>query len=236
MEAIGHAGTCLGILASDGVVIAAEKRNTNKLLDDVSFSEKIYKLHDDMACSVAGITSDANVLTNQLRLFSQRHLLQYGEPMPCEQLVATLCDIKQAYTQFGGKRPFGVSILYMGWDVHHGYQLYQSDPSGNYGGWKATCIGNNSAAAVSMLKQEYKEGETDLKAALALSVKVLSKTLDTNKLTPDKVEIATLTHNVKEKYTQISILPATEVQQLIKVFEAEEAAAEAEKKKDKQAK
>lgn len=45
MEAIGHAGTCLGILASDGIVLAAEKRNTNKLLDEVSFSEKIYKLH-----------------------------------------------------------------------------------------------------------------------------------------------------------------------------------------------
>lgn len=56
----------------------------------------------DMACSVAGITSDANVLTNQLRLFSQRHMLQYQEAIPCEQLVATLCDIKQAYTQFGG--------------------------------------------------------------------------------------------------------------------------------------
>lgn len=42
-----------------------------------------------------------------------------------------------------GKRPFGVSLLYMGWDQHFGYQLYQSDPSGNYTGWKATCIGNN---------------------------------------------------------------------------------------------
>jgi 20S proteasome alpha/beta subunit len=42
-----------------------------------------------------------------------------------------------------GKRPFGVSLLYIGWDRHFGYQLYQSDPSGNYTGWKATCIGNN---------------------------------------------------------------------------------------------
>jgi len=56
----------------------------------------------NMACSVAGITSDANVLTNYLRQFSQRHLLHYGESIPCEQLVASLCDIKQAYTQFGG--------------------------------------------------------------------------------------------------------------------------------------
>ena len=37
-----------------------------------------------------------------------------------------------------------------------------------------------------MLKQEYKEGETNLQAALNLAIKVLSKTLDTNKLTPDK--------------------------------------------------
>jgi 20S proteasome subunit alpha 3 len=37
-----------------------------------------------------------------------------------------------------------------------------------------------------MLKQDYKEGETDLKGALDLAVKVLSKTLDTNKLTAEK--------------------------------------------------
>jgi len=41
-------------------------------------------------------------------------------------------------------RPFGISVLYMGWDRHYGFQLYMSDPSGNYGGWKGTCIGNNS--------------------------------------------------------------------------------------------
>ena len=131
MEAIGHAGTCLGILSNDGIVLAAERRNTNKLLDEVFHSEKIYKLNDDMVCSVAGITSDANLLTNELRLIGQRYKYSYGESIPCEQLVSWLCDIKQAYTQSGGKRPFGVSILYMGWDKHYGFQLYQSDPSGN---------------------------------------------------------------------------------------------------------
>ena len=68
---------------------------------------------------------------------SFRYYHQYGESMPCEQLVAWLCDIKQAYTQYGGKRPFGVSILYMGWDKQLGYQLYQSDPSGKRTGLKS---------------------------------------------------------------------------------------------------
>jgi 20S proteasome subunit alpha 3 len=40
--------------------------------------------------------------------------------------------------------------------------------------------------AVSLLKQEYKEGETTLDEALSLSIKVLSKSLDVTKLTPDK--------------------------------------------------
>lgn len=56
----------------------------------------------DMVCSVAGITSDANVLTNELRLIGQRYLLEYGESIPCERLVSWLCDMKQAYTQYGG--------------------------------------------------------------------------------------------------------------------------------------
>lgn len=46
MEAIGHAGTCLGILASDGVLLAAERKNINQLLDDTILSEKIYKLNE----------------------------------------------------------------------------------------------------------------------------------------------------------------------------------------------
>jgi len=235
MEAIGHAGTCLGILANDGILLAAERRNTNKLLDEVFHSEKIYHINENMACSVAGITSDANVLTQELRLIGQQYYYRHRLPIPCEQLVSSLCDIKQAYTQYGGKRPFGVSLLYMGWDSHLGFQLYQSDPSGNYSGWKATCIGNNSGAAVSQLKQEYKEGEMNLSDALDLAVKVLSKTLDMTKMTPDKIEISTL-RRVNGK-TKIEILGTEEMEKLIKKFdEAEKAAEEAKKEKEKQTK
>jgi hypothetical protein len=32
-----------------------------------------------------------------------RYQLEYQEAIPCEQMVSSLCDLKQAYTQFGGK-------------------------------------------------------------------------------------------------------------------------------------
>jgi len=125
-----------------------------------------------VAASVAGITADANILINYARLSAQRYSFAYQEPIPVEQLVQRLCDLKQGYTQYGGAsslppinvalvsqgfsliiciafeysglRPFGVSFIYAGWDRTYGFQLYQSDPSGNYGSWKATCIGANN--------------------------------------------------------------------------------------------
>lgn len=42
-------------------------------------------------------------------------------------------------------------------DEHRGFQLYQSDPSGNYGGWKAACIGANHQAATNVLQGDYQE-------------------------------------------------------------------------------
>uniref|UniRef100_A0A8C0P7H7 Uncharacterized protein n=2 Tax=Canis lupus familiaris TaxID=9615 RepID=A0A8C0P7H7_CANLF len=82
------------------------------------------------------------------------YFLQYQEPIPCEQLVTALCDIKQAYTQFGGKCPFVVSLLYIGWDKHCDFQPCQSICSIRVL-WRteATCIGNNRAAAVSNVKR-----------------------------------------------------------------------------------
>ena len=142
-------------------------------------------LSSNIACSVAGIAADANVLINELRIYAQQHYYWYSEHIPVEELVMDLCDLKQRYTQFGGQRPFGVSFLYMGWDPHFGFQLYQSDPSGNYGGWKATCIGSNYMAANSILKQDYKDTPT-LSEALDLAIKVLSKSIDSAKLTPSK--------------------------------------------------
>lgn len=61
--------------------------------------------------------------------------------MPVEQVVKNVCNYKQAYTQYGGLRPFGTAFLFAGWDSNFGFQLYQTDPSGNYSGWKATVIG-----------------------------------------------------------------------------------------------
>ena len=56
-------------------------------------------------------------------------------------------------------------------DEERGFQLYQSDPSGNYGGWKATAIGANKQAAQNLLKQDYGD-DISMQGAIKLVIKV----------------------------------------------------------------
>jgi 20S proteasome subunit alpha 3 len=196
MEAISHAGACIGILSTEGVVLAAERKHISKMLETVGQTEKMFKISDHVATAVAGITADANILINYARLSAERYTYAYGDPVPVEYLVQQICDLKQSYTQYGGLRPFGVSFLFAGWDKHYGFQLYQSDPSGNYGGWKATAIGSNNQAAQSILKTDWKP-EFTLQEASRLAIKVLSKTMDSTSLNSEKLEFSTLTRNNK---------------------------------------
>ncbi len=138
-----------------------------------------------MVCAVAGLTSDAGILVNLIRSTAQDHLKTYNEQISCEVLVRTVCNYKQGYTQHGGLRPFGVSFLYAGWDDKYGFQLYTSNPSGNFSGWKATSVGANNSAAQTLLKQDYKD-DIDLKGAKELALKVLKKTMDSSNLTSEK--------------------------------------------------
>lgn len=131
------------------------------------------------------------MIAYSLSVLFVRYLYKYQEPIPVEILVKDVCNYKQQYTQFGGLRPFGVAFVFAGWDRHHGYQIYQSDPSGNYSGWKATVIGQNNQAGKSILKTDYKENAT-LASNAKLAVKILLKTMDSTTPSPERIEISEL--------------------------------------------
>jgi len=229
IEAINNAGTCLALQSADGVVLAAERKVVSVLLAPSKTSEKTYTIDDHCVCLVAGLTSDANILINQARLGSQRYLYTYQEQMPIEQIVKSICNYKQAYTQYGGLRPFGTAFLFAGWDRNFGFQLYQTDPSGNYSGWKATVIGQNNQAGKSILKTDYSENNT-ISQNLKIAVKILTKTMDSTTPSPERIELSVLRKD--EDGTLVHhTLAAAEIQVLLdeiqKELEAEQKKAEA---------
>lgn len=63
LEAISHAGTALGILAKDGIVLAAERKVTSKLLEQDTSAEKLYTINEYVDSAV---TSDVEGPENQV--------------------------------------------------------------------------------------------------------------------------------------------------------------------------
>lgn len=181
---IGNAGLCIGLTTKQGVILACEKESTSKLLESSKSSDKIYKVDSNIAVAVGGLASDANLLIDWARDYSQNHYIKYRNYTPVENLVRFIADEQQIKTIKGSNRPYGAGFLFAGWDRIYGYQLYNTEPSGVYNCWKAHAIGQNSQNAQSAFKQYYNDN-LSLEEGIVLAIRVLKKSLEKNVVNGD---------------------------------------------------
>ena len=174
-EAVRHGPLAVGVKAKDGVVLVGEKRSPHPMADLDSL-KKILLIDDHVGTAIAGLHADARKLIDQARVQAQINRLSYDEPISIPSLVVNICDTKQMHTQYGGVRPYGVSLLVAGVD-DHGPQLYTTDPSGSFWGWKAAAIGKEADVVRDLFAEEYKD-TLDLDGALELAITGLLKVTD----------------------------------------------------------
>jgi len=156
LNAVANGRTALGIAATDGVVIATDKKFGSALVDGESV-RKVEPVTDGSGFVYAGVGPDYRVLVRKARKSAQAYFREYRETKPVGQLVKSTASVMQEYTQSGGVRPFGVSLLVAGIDGDGEPRLFQVDPSGAYFGWKATAIGKGYVNAKNFLEKRYQE-------------------------------------------------------------------------------
>ncbi len=171
-EAVRQGWTSLGLRTRDYVILAAEKRRFSSFLD-LDAMEKIYKIDDHIGATFAGIGGDGRVLIDYIRLVAIRHRLVYGEPAGVEYVVRAVADLKQAYTQHGGVRPFGVSLIVGGVDDGQP-RLFRTEPGGQYFGFYAVAVGMGEETVYSTFEKKYKS-DLKLEEALDLVVEALAR-------------------------------------------------------------
>jgi proteasome alpha subunit len=156
LELVKRGAPIVGVYSSEGVVLAAND-SPEGVLDEPDFQRKIFQIDDHMGAAIAGLSSDARLLIDMARVSSQSNRLLYDEPADVESIVGKLSERMQAYTQHGGVRPFGVSMILAGVDTT-GAKVFTTDPSGQYRAYKAVAIGRNAEEANRMLEEQYLEG------------------------------------------------------------------------------
>jgi len=167
----------IGITCKDGIVIVSDKRVKDRLISD-NYATKIYEIDSNIVAAAAGILSDARVLIDKARLIAQQHRVTYDEEIEVEAVIREIANIKQAYSQYGGARPFGVSIMIAGLTKNKP-KLFVSDITGNYLSYKATAIGEYDEKIKDELRKEYDE-KASVEDGIRLALKVFKKILDKN--------------------------------------------------------
>lgn len=205
--------------ATNGTVLATEKKSSSPLIDPPSLS-KISLITPDIGMVYAGMGPDYRVLVDKARKVSHTAYKRiYNEYPPTRILVQDVARVVQEATQSGGVRPYGVSLLIAGWDegvepatgeaqrgdsadelkkatgktggiLKGGPSLYQVDPSGSYYPWKATAIGKHATSAKTFLEKRYTE-ELELEDAIHIALLTLKESIE-GEMNGDTIELGEL--------------------------------------------
>jgi len=148
-EAVKQGSVVVGIASKTHVILAAVKRSAEELS---SYQKKIITIDDHLGLALAGLTSDARVLSNFMKQQSLASKMTYARPIPVERIVSQIGDRAQTNTQHYGKRPYGVGLLIAGVD-ETGTHLFEFQPSGMTQEMVACAIGARSQMARTYLER-----------------------------------------------------------------------------------
>lgn len=197
IEAVKLGSTAIGIRTAEGVLLAVEKRVTSTLLEPSSVV-KILEIDAHIGCAVSGLIGDARTLVDHARVEAQHHTFTFDEPIGVETITQSICDLALGFGEGDKKkgnkmsRPFGVAMLIAGYDADKGPQLFFSDPSGTYLEYKGKAIGSGSEGAQITLQEKYTSTMT-LEAGQALLLDLLKMVMEESSLTPDNIEMCSVT-------------------------------------------
>jgi len=165
----------VGIKYSGGIILGADKKIPSKLLLPESI-EKLFKIDEHIGAVSAGLVGDARRLVQIARQKAQENFTYYEEPIQIETLVKEISNINQAFTQYGGMRPFGIAFIIAGVDST-GSRLFETEPSGALAEYQAIAIGKNKEKAMELFERDWKENMS-FDDAMVLSMKALKVGLD----------------------------------------------------------
>ncbi|XP_050526314.1 proteasome subunit alpha type-2 [Daktulosphaira vitifoliae] len=190
LAAVSAGAASVGIKASNGVVVATENKRKSLLYETTV--EKVQKITPNIGMVYSGMGPDYRLLVRKARKEAAQYQLKFLEEIPTALLVQEVASVMQEYTQSGGVRPFGVSLLVCGWDKT-GPKLYQCDPSGAYFAWKATALGKNYVNSKLFLEKRYKE-DLELEDAIHTAILALKEGFE-GQMTADNIEVGVCRKN-----------------------------------------
>ncbi len=177
--------TTVGLICSDGVVFAADRRASMGYFIASREAKKVFQIDDHLAITVAGMVGDAQALARLMKAEAQLYKLQKGKPIGVESACTLLANLMNQYKWM----PFLVQIIIGGVDEKP--RIFTLDPAGGVTEEKFVSTGSGSPMVYGLLEEAFKEGRP-IKENLKLATRCVATAMKRDCASGDGIDLVSI--------------------------------------------
>ena len=181
--------TTVGVVTKDGVVMGADQRATMGHLIAHKNTQKLFKIDDHLAMTIAGGVGDAQVLVRWLQSETDLYKLRRGTEISVKSAATIMANIlnQNKFT------PYYVQLLIGGVDLE-GSHIFSLDAAGGSIPDKFVTTGSGSVFVYGVLEDRWREDMT-LEEGVDLVTRGLAAAMKRDSASGDGMMICTITHD-----------------------------------------
>jgi len=186
--------TTIGVVCSDGVVLASEKRVSYGYMVMSRVGKKVFRVTDRIGAACAGLVSDMQILIREVEAYANLFKLDANRPMPVRSAAKVMSNLLFSRRLF----PLITQTIVGGVD-EEGASLYVLDVVGSLIPDKYAAVGSGAEIALGVLEQGYKEGLT-VEEAKDLVTRAIKSAVSRDVMSGDGVDFLYVTsEGIKEE-------------------------------------
>jgi len=179
--------TTIGLVCSDGVILASEKRVSYGYMVMSRVGKKVFRLTDRIGAACAGLVSDMQILVREVEAYANLFRMDAGRPMPVRSAAKVMSNLL-----FGRRLVPLITQTVVGGMDDEGPSIYVLDVLGSVIPDKFAAVGSGAAIAVGVLEQEYKDG-IGTSEAKDLVIRAIKSAISRDVMSGDGVDLLVIT-------------------------------------------
>ncbi len=187
--------TTVGIVAKEGIVLAADRRVSAGTMIAHKRGKKVYRIDSNLGLTTAGLVGDLQHLARYITAEVELYKLKRNAPMPVESCATLTANI------LAGSRfyPYYVQLVIGGVD-RKGGSVYSLDLAGGSIPDKYVSTGSGSPYVYGVLEDHYRD-DINLNAATDLAIRGVYVAMKRDSATGEGIDVAVIT---KDAYTDLA--------------------------------
>lgn len=196
--------TTIAVVCKDGIVLSADRRMTMGYMIAGRKFEKITILNEDAALTMAGLVSDAQLLTKIIKAQLRLDTIRRGKKPNTKEIANLVGSLVYGNIRKFSTIPGIVGFMLAGRD-DRGYHLYDIGVDGSVNEQEEYyCEGSGSEFAIGVLEAGYNK-DLNVDDGVKLSLKALNSALQRDVASGSGYDIVTITKDGAKKILEKEI-------------------------------